>query len=154
MIRTFHTDSISWNGQWHRSFGTSNSAQPFDPASVTLAGDPIVVAQPLIPGEAGRFAPFAVGNRAIVYRQRSPLRTQLRWMDRRGVPGESVGKPGVEYVHPAISPNGTRVAVTQRDPLTGLWDVWLIDVARPVYQRLTVDPVAAGFPLWTQTEIE
>ena len=123
-------------------------AQPFDLSSTTLTGDPVVIARSVIPGEGGRFAPFAVGGRSLVYRRREPTQTRLVWMDRRGGSGGTVGVPGEEYWFPALSPDGTRLAVARRDPRTYLRDIWLMDIAKGTEERLTEDPVFAGFPLW------
>jgi Tol biopolymer transport system component len=123
-------------------------AQPFD-LSRGVTGDAIVVARSIIPGETGRFAPFAAGGRTLVYRQRPLAQTRLVWRDRRGDPGGTIGRPGADYAYPALSPDGTRLAIAHRDPATGHRDIWVIDIDRPpVEERLTEDPVTAGFPLW------
>jgi hypothetical protein len=123
-------------------------AHRFDLARGELTGTAVVVARQVIPGEAGRFAPFAVARRALVYRRTTLSQTRLLWRDRRGVPGGIVGEPGPEYSFPALSPDGKRLAVGRRDPRTGRRDIWLIDLARGRMEKLTDDPVSAGFPLW------
>ena len=123
-------------------------AQPFDPVRGEVSGDARVVARPVVPGEAGRLAPFAVAGRSLVYRPTSLSNSQLHWMDRRGVPSGAVGSSAADYSFPALSPDGSRLAVARRDPKTGLRDIWLFDLERGVGERLTQDPVGAGFPMW------
>jgi eukaryotic-like serine/threonine-protein kinase len=125
-------------------------AQPFDLSRGEVTGDADVVARRVIPGESGRFAPFAVAGRALVYRRTSASQSRLLWTDRHGVPRGSVGKSRAEYVFPSLSPDGTRLAVAEVDARTGRRDIWLIEIEREFSERLTEDPVNAGFPLWTR----
>jgi eukaryotic-like serine/threonine-protein kinase len=124
-------------------------AQRFDMSRGQLTGDAAVVAHQVIPGESGRFAPFAVAGRTLVYRRIDLSQTRLRWMDRRGVPGGTVGRAGEAYAYPSLSPDGKRLAVAKWDSRTGKRDIWLIDIGRGHHERLTADPVTAAFPLWT-----
>jgi serine/threonine protein kinase/Tol biopolymer transport system component len=124
-------------------------AQPFDLASGAVSGEPVVVARPVIPGENGRFAPFAVNGHALVYRQNTEARSELLWVDRRGAPGAAIGVATGTFRHPALSPDGTRIALSQLDPSTGKRDLWVVDVGRQTRERVTRDPVTASFPLWS-----
>ena len=112
-----------------------------------VSGDARVVARPVVPGEAGRLAPFAVAGRSLVYRPTSLSNSQLHWMDRRGVPSGAVGSSAADYSFRALA--GWKQAGRRcRDPKTGLRDIWLFDLERGVGERLTQDPVGAGFPMW------
>jgi Tol biopolymer transport system component len=55
----------------------------------------------------------------------------------------------VEYLNPAISPDGRLVAVNRMDPQTGNWDIWVVDVERNVPTRLTSDPAVDADPIWS-----
>ena len=123
-------------------------AHPFDIDRGVLAGSPTVIAPRVVPGEGGRFAPFAVGGRTIVFRQATVPATRLRWFDRRGVPQPGFELPG-SFRYPSLSPDGTRVAVSQLDSQTTKLDLWIYDLQRGVSERLTSDPVGAFFPVWT-----
>ena len=123
-------------------------AQPFDFDRGELTGSPILIAPRVVPGEGGRFAPFAAGGRTIVFRQTTAPRTRLRWFDRRGLsaPGSELAG-SFRYV--SLSPDGSRLAVSQVDPQTTKLDLWMHDLRRGVSERLTSDPVGAFFPVWT-----
>jgi Tol biopolymer transport system component len=57
-----------------------------------------------------------------------------------------VGDPG-EYSSPAISPDGSRVAVVMGP--TASRDIWLLDVARGSSTRFTFDPARDDYPVWS-----
>jgi len=123
-------------------------AQPFDSSRGELNGDPVAVVRPIEPGEGGRFAPFAVSGRVLVYRPRFRPKTRLVWLDRRGIPAGTLGVPGTYYRSPSLSPDETKVAVSHLDERTGVEDVWWFDLARGVNERLTTERVAARYPTW------
>jgi Tol biopolymer transport system component len=138
------------NGRGHLFFVRDRVllAQQFDASRVAFESDPIVVARPIIPGEAGRFAPFAVSGRTLVYRLLSSPRTPLVWMTRNGVKAGRVGITEANYRYPSLSPDATKLAVMMGDPETDKPDVWVLDLIRQVSERLTRDPVGAWFPHW------
>ena len=70
------------------------------------------------------------------------------WVSRSGFPDAMLGASGADYRNPALSPDGTSVAASLRDPRTGKNDIWLLDTRRPVREKLTTDPVDALFPVW------
>jgi len=68
------------------------------------------------------------------------------WVDRRGneeiIPGDP--RP---YRHPRVSPDGTRLAVEVEDPAN--IDIWIGDVRRGTYTRLTTNEDVDSDPIWT-----
>jgi serine/threonine-protein kinase len=78
-------------------------------------------------GEAGRF------QRTLV------------WVDRTGKE-EVIPAPARNYVHPRISPDGTRVALYIADENE---DIWIWDLARQALTPLTFDPAADRHPVWS-----
>jgi Tol biopolymer transport system component len=123
-------------------------AQRFDTDRGSLVSDPVVVSRPVVPGEGGRFAPFAAGGTTLVYRLRSNSRTPLQWVSRDGVSAGRIGNPDGSYRYPSLSPDGTKLAVVLGDAETDKSDVWVIDLARQTNERLTNDPVGAFYPHW------
>ena len=82
---------------------------------------------------------------------------QLTWFNRDGKVTETIDQPSgdVEYLNPAISPDGTIVAVNRADPQTGAWHVWLIDVARGnIASRLSTDSAPDFDPVWSSDSKE
>jgi hypothetical protein len=66
-------------------------AQPFDAGRGQLTGEPVVIAHPIVPGQTGRLAPFAIAGRTLVYRPAIPNHTRMVWMNRRGDRGSTLG---------------------------------------------------------------
>jgi Tol biopolymer transport system component len=125
-------------------------AQPFDPGSLGMSGEPVPVAENVSHFSAwrdwGRFSASPSG--VLAYRttgERSNV--QLAWVDRKGEQLAPVGEPG-PYHQIALSPDGRRVAVEILDTEGG-WDLWMIDVSRGVASRLTSDPAIERDPVWS-----
>ena len=79
---------------------------------------------------------------------RRPSESQLVWFHRDGRRLNNVGAPG-HLRNPALSPDGTRVAVSQLDLKTGTWDIWLMEVATGRMSRFTVDGGVDDAPVWS-----
>lgn len=124
-------------------------AQPFDVAQGRLAGDPIEVIRGIRVGTTGRLAPVTVIGRMLVYRRDEPMQNRLVWVDRAGEPGALVGVDRLHYRAPRLSPDGTKLVVSIRDPQRGTDDLWLHDLRRGVRDRLTDDPIGVVSPVWS-----
>lgn len=118
-------------------------AQPFDPVSRKLSGEPRLVAEGIPPeGEAGwtgLVAASCSSEGTLVYRRRSRPRQQLTWLDRTGKPLGTVGEPAV-VAEPFFFPGGQRVGVAVSDRRTDLSDIWSADLSRGTWSRLTFGP--------------
>jgi eukaryotic-like serine/threonine-protein kinase len=128
--------------------GGTLMAQPFDPAAMTLSGEPAAIADQVdsyAPRNGGLFSVSNTGT--LAYRVGTGPKTVLTWFDAQGRPAGTVGDPG-DYYNPTISPDGSRVAVglggsaAQRD-------IWILDVARGTSTRFTFDPAQDDFPAWS-----
>ena len=134
--------------------GAELIAQPFDAASVAFSGRAFSV------GAVGTLF-SSIGNTtesgfsvatsgAIAFRTTDEATdNELVWFNRAGERLSSIGEPGA-YRNPQLSPDGSRLAVQQRDPLAGRTDVWVIDLARGVRTRLTLDEADVhALPVWS-----
>lgn len=90
------------------------------------------------------------GTRGVLAYQTgfSVVRSQLVWFDRSG---KQIGTLGdqADYGEVALSPDGTRAAVSIVDPGRGTRDVWVLDVARGLRERFTFDAGDEFAPLWS-----
>jgi hypothetical protein len=69
-------------------------------------------------------------------------------MNRGGVREGRITIPDAYYRYPAISSDGTKLAVMMHDPDTRRPDIWVIDLLRGVTERLTRDRIGGFFPQW------
>jgi Tol biopolymer transport system component/tRNA A-37 threonylcarbamoyl transferase component Bud32 len=122
-------------------------AQPFDPTRMELSGEALQVADGVdsFPGVSyGMFSVSDVDSGALAYRGGAGAKLAPVWFDMTGKPSESFEV--CECANPAVSPDGTRIAVAI-GPATSR-DIWTIDVARKTTTRLTFDPGNDDNPLW------
>jgi Tol biopolymer transport system component/DNA-binding winged helix-turn-helix (wHTH) protein len=72
---------------------------------------------------------------------------KLAWVDRAGVPVKREAGPGELITAFALSPDGTKAAVTIWDPRQP--DIWVWDLERGSRTRLTFGPHSEGAPVWS-----
>ena len=141
--------AVPGGGTGHLIFlrGVTLMAQPFDPNKMTLSGEPEAIADGVDSFELRNYGLFSVSNTGtLVYRGGSGPQTVLTWFDQQGKPVGTLGDPG-DYANPAISPDGSRVAVAM-GPVASR-DIWILDVARGTSTRFTFDPGRDDAPAWT-----
>jgi Tol biopolymer transport system component len=96
-------------------------------------------------GEAA-FSPSATG---LAYASGLSIpASQLTWFDRSGRPLGTVGAPARNR-NPALSRDGTRMAVQREDLDSGGNDLWVVDVARGSTSRFTFGPAQKRSPVWS-----
>jgi serine/threonine protein kinase len=95
-------------------------------------------------------APFvSASSEVLVYRESEIIEgMRLVWVDQRGKQLAVVGPAGV-FSDLALSPDETRVAFTRQDPRLGTRDVWILDLARDNWARITRDPANDWLPIWS-----
>jgi Tol biopolymer transport system component len=124
-------------------------AQPFDAARLTLTGEIIQVAEQVAVNPTTSSGAFsASANGVVAFRTGLATPTQLTWVDRAGRSLGSLGQPG-SYRNPALSPDGSRLAVEMIEPAGRTSDVWLLELARGVASRFTFDPADDIYPVWS-----
>jgi eukaryotic-like serine/threonine-protein kinase len=125
-------------------------AVPFDLRTLETRGAPAPVLSRVAAG--GGSADFAMSDDGtLVYIESvgdggSLIPRKLFWVDRAGKEQE-IPAPPRRYQNPAISPDGTRIAVAVEDQQR---DIWIWDLRRAVLTRLTMDPNVDTFPVWTR----
>jgi len=122
--------------------GSSLVAQPFDLSTLATTGDPVPIADSV--------QSFSVSDSGILAYTPAAAADeyQLQWFDRSGKPLSTVGQPAL-FSAPALSPDGTRVAVGVIDPHVKTRDLWLFDLKRNTSSRLTFDPTDESNPAWS-----
>jgi Tol biopolymer transport system component len=129
-------------------------AQPFDAEGASLTGEPVRVADDVSYDALGAEAAFDVSDngRLIYFAGGGPaVQRQFAWYDRTGAKIGVETKPGLYTTNFDLSPDGTQIAVAQRNPNDSRYEIWLIDWARNIPKRLTFDPALTpnGNVVWS-----
>jgi Tol biopolymer transport system component/aminoglycoside phosphotransferase (APT) family kinase protein len=125
-------------------------AQPFDPDRLSVSGNPVPVAPKVEYGEAKSQGNFSVSeNGVLVYRSAYSIPSRLVWLDRSGKQVATLGEAG-NYGLPRLSPDGRTVAIPREDTAdAGKSDLWLLEVQRGIFSRLTFHPAVAYSAVWS-----
>ena len=126
-------------------------AVPFDLARLEAGTTPVTVLPRLVTTRqgAGDFDVAADGTLAYMDAPgaaASAART-LVWVDRQGAEERLDAQPR-PYIHPRVSPDGTRLAVAIEDEEP---DIWVWDFTRRTLDRLTSHPAPDFSPVWTDS---
>jgi hypothetical protein len=116
-------------------------AQPFDLEARQLKGDAFPLAEYVGP-EGSRYVSASVSeNGTLVYAQHpGPADGQLRWFDRAGRAAPHWRSGCVHQCRPFTRRTPRCCGSENRNPENQ--DIWIIDIARNIRSRLTVDPGA------------
>lgn len=101
-------------------------ALPFDLQTLELRGQPW-----LVEAEVSEFSASAT---TIAVLPRLTVKSRLHWIGPDGTSREAYGEPLPSNPTPALSPDGTRVAIVQQ--VDNEWGLWVIDLARGTRTRL------------------
>jgi len=124
-------------------------AQPFDARALKTLGDAVVIAEGLgAPPGNGRSAFAASRNGVLAYRPgRDDLYSSvLTWFDRTGRKLGVIGGPNA-YRSTSLSPDGTKVAAQVGWTIGS--DIWIAEVTRGLFTRLTSNPANDESPVWS-----
>jgi serine/threonine protein kinase/Tol biopolymer transport system component len=116
-------------------------AQRLD-ASGHNPGDPVTIAEDVDGGA------FSISNTGLLFYHKSvpPTQKQLLWFGHDGKPLGALGNPA-NYNNLDLSPKGDKAAVDQY--VDNNRDVWVIDLARAVPQRITFDARGEWSSTWS-----
>jgi eukaryotic-like serine/threonine-protein kinase len=145
-------------------------AQPFEAKRLAVTGEAFPVTDALVQARevAGPFSVSAEGGlaylRPFIPMGNAAWNSKFAWSDRNGKKLAPVGPEGL-YVSltlgdvvrdllagelrlsglPELSPDGKFVAFSRDNPL----DIWVLDLEKNLTSRLTSDPSADSFPIWS-----
>jgi Tol biopolymer transport system component len=125
-------------------------AQPFDPDRLTLGGNPVPVAPKVEYYEFKALGNFSVSqNGVLVYRSAYSVPSRLAWLDRNGKQVGTLGDPG-NYGTARLSPDGRTIVISREDPADATKsDLWLLEVQRGIFSRLTFHPAPNYTAAWS-----
>ncbi len=126
-------------------------ALPFDQKRLRAGGDPFPIAEHVEIYKNTANGVFSASNTGVLTYQEagSPPISQLTWYDHRGNVVGTIGRPD-DYEDPRLSPDGRRIALTRRDPDTGISNIWLYDVSSNAPTRFSYVPTFDHIPNWSR----
>jgi serine/threonine-protein kinase len=125
-------------------------AVPFDANTLTTRGAPVQVLRGINGDTTTGASHLAIAeNGTIAYAPGSALAAanRLMWVDRQGK-AQPLDLPQGLYFDPRISPDGTRAAVTWQTLTAGNGEIWVSDLTRNTFTRLSFT-VGALSPVWS-----
>ncbi|MGH9316439.1 MAG: protein kinase domain-containing protein [Thermoanaerobaculia bacterium] len=128
------------------SRGTSLLAAPFDLEKLELTGPAVSVMEGVLLVGPFNTPLFSISDNGTLVYASGTVEHSLVWVDRRG----TVAPLSLDvraFEEPRLSPDGSRVAVTIRDAANP--DVWVCEVARGTWMRLTFEAGEDETPIWT-----
>ena len=141
-----HAHYVSSGHLVYASAGTLR-AVPFDLARLETRGTPVTLVPDVVTTIKGGVNAVVAGDGTLAYVLGTVEGTPrtLVWVDRQGLE-TPIPTPPRPYLLPALSPDGTRVAVFANDQER---DLWLWDLGRATLTRLTSAPGVDVVQVWT-----
>ncbi len=122
-------------------------AQPFNPSTGALSGEPQTLVRGIINDPITWHMDVAASNVGLlVYGTGGSGTLQFLWMDRASKQLSTIADDLTNVQSASLSPRGDRLAL-QID--TGLNDIWVFDLARGTRTRVTFGPANNIIPLWS-----
>jgi Tol biopolymer transport system component len=125
-------------------------AQFVDPESFELRGESITIAEMVQYDPDISNALFTASDTgALAYvAGKGAGETELAWVTREGKDLQTVA-PSAMYYAPTLSHDGSRIAIDQSNRQTASGDIWILELARNAFTRLTWDAANESVPIWT-----
>ncbi|NNE08060.1 MAG: hypothetical protein HKN20_05805, partial [Gemmatimonadetes bacterium] len=137
------------NGHLLHTRGNTLIATPFDPKSLTATGDGLTILEPVAMSPNWGRADFDVSQNGVLVYSREIAETGSRIVTyaRDGRTLASAENPfGMDDF--TLSPDDGRLAFMRSDPVEGDYDVWIYDLNRETYSRLSLSGTADD-PVWS-----
>ena len=149
--RTMYAPSILKPGAGYLLFVRAGNilAQPFDPRSLRLQGEPLGVVSRTYSFFPTGAADFSVSNSGMLAYKRYQSRSQLAWVNRRGEVVSTIGPANVNLKQARLSPDGKKIATPIFDVTHGVNDMWIIDTETGASRRTIVGRGLVDNPVWS-----
>jgi serine/threonine-protein kinase len=130
----------------HIVFGRAGSlwAVPFDVARLEVTGEPVSVLEGVYRERALTLS--NEGTLVYIRGGASAIPSTLLWVDRQGAP-QPLTEEKHDFLQPRLSPDERHIAFASTT--SGQWDIWIYDLTRQTFTRLTLDMALDGRPIWT-----
>lgn len=149
LTSTDHLNVAYANGALLHVRGAALMAQPLDIATGQTTGAAVTIAND-VDAAGFRGAAFSASRTGTLVYLPSATGSvsRLTWMNRRGEPLSTVADDA-DYNSLQLSRDGRRLTVSVTDPSARTRDIYLVDLARGVRQRLTFDASDERTAVWS-----
>ena len=124
-------------------------AHPFHVDSLSITGPPMLVARKVYTFFNTGAADFTVSQTGTLAYLKYVGRSQLAWLDRKGEVIKTVGPVGVNLKYATLSPDGSKIATSILNSVSGVPEVWIIDTVTDAARRMFAGPSLSVFPVWS-----
>ncbi len=149
-IRATSAAGLVVAGQLLFVLGGEFVAQPLDPETSALSGEPVPVglkvstsstmSSPVSASDSGLLATWSRGGGL----------SELVWFDRSGIRLGTAGPPD-RYVDFRLSPDERRVALSRIDPASDTADLGMLDLSRNFVTAISSSSQTDASPIWSAT---
>ncbi len=149
--RVMYAPSVLNSGTGYLFFVRAGNllAQPFDPRSLQVAGEPLAIVSRVYSFLPTGAADFSVSNNGMLAYKRYVSRSQLAWVNRRGEVQSTIGPANVNLKQARVSPDGKEIATPIFDVNRGVNDMWIIDARTGAARRAIPGPGFVDNPVWS-----
>ena len=124
-------------------------AQPFDPRTLKLIGEPAAIVSRIYTFFPTGAAEFSVSNDGTLAYRRYLSRSQLAWVARDGKTVRTIGPTNVNLKHARLSPDGSKIATPIFDVTRGVNDMWIVDSNTGAAHLTIVGKGVVDNPVWS-----
>jgi Tol biopolymer transport system component/DNA-binding winged helix-turn-helix (wHTH) protein len=148
--RTMYAPSVLRRGTGYLIYVRAGNilAQPFDPRSLHIQGEPIPPVSRTYWFFPTGGADFSVSENGMLAYRRYLSRSQLAWVSRRGDVVRRIGPGNVNVKNARMSPDGKKIAASIFDVNRGANDMWIIDTETGASRRAITDRDLVDNPVW------
>lgn len=149
--RVLYTASLAKPSQGYLIFIRSGNlmAQPFDPSSLSITGQPATIASNVYSFFPTGAADFSVSSAGVLAYSRFAGRSQLAWVDRQGRQLSTIGPADVNLKSGRLSPDGRTLVTAIYDVENGVQDLWRFDTATGEGRRMLSAAEVRDAPVWS-----
>jgi Tol biopolymer transport system component len=149
--RAVYTPSLKEGAHGYLIYVKSGNllAQPFDPESLSIRGEPLPIASQIYSFFQTGAADFSASNNGILAYRRYMSRSQLAWVNRKGDVLSTIGPENVNVKQGRLSTDGTKIATAIFDVNRGVNALWIVDTKTGAARRAVSERGQMDNAVWS-----
>jgi Tol biopolymer transport system component/DNA-binding winged helix-turn-helix (wHTH) protein len=149
--RAMYTPSTIKPGSGYLVYARAGNllAHPFDPESLRIQGEPLVIASRIYSFFPTGAADFSVSSNGLLAYRRYMSRSQLAWVNRGGEVLKRIGPENVNLKYARLSPDGRKVVTSIFNVDRGVNEIWIIDLDTGADRQAFIVEGQVDCPVWS-----